>query len=49
MCMHWLEYIWLKRNERLKNVHGTTFEVAMIADVSEPTVDCVHQCVTGPL
>ena len=34
MCMHWLKYVRLNRKDRLKNMRGTTLEVAMLADVS---------------
>ena len=51
MCMHQLKYARLNRKDRLKNMHGTTLEVAMLADVSEAyrTISNVLQCVTGPL
>ena len=29
--MHWLQYV---RKERLKNIHGTTLKVYMLANVS---------------
>ena len=31
----WLKYARLNRKDRLKDMRGTTFEVAMLADVSE--------------
>ena len=34
MCMHWLKCVRLDRKDRLKNMHATTLEVAMLADVS---------------
>ena len=34
MCMHWLKYVRLNRKDRLKNMCGTTLEVAMLADIS---------------
>ena len=34
MCMHWLKYVRLNRKDRLKNMRGTTPEVAMLTDVS---------------
>ena len=34
MCMYWLKYIRLNRIDRLKNMHGTTLEVAMLANVN---------------
>ena len=51
MCMLWLKYIRLNRKDRLKNMHGTTLEVAMLADVSGAysAISSVYQCVTGPL
>ena len=51
MCMHWLKYVNLNREDPLKNIHGTTVEVAMLADVSEAhrEIFSVYQCVTGPL
>ena len=33
--MHWLKYVRLNRKDRLKNMRGTTMEVAMLAVVSE--------------
>ena len=49
MCMHWLQY--LNRKDRLKNVRGTTQEVAMLTDVSRAysAISSVNLCVTGPL
>ena len=35
LFMHWLKYVKLNRKDRLKNMHGTTPEVAMLADVIE--------------
>ena len=51
MCMHKLKYIRLNRKDWLKNMHGSTPEVAMLADVSEAhsATLSVYQCVTGPL
>ena len=51
MCMHWLKYVRLNRKEWLKNIRGTTLEVAMLADVSGAysAISSVNQCVTGPL
>ena len=34
MCIHKLKYPRLNRTDRLKNMRGTTLEVAMLADVS---------------
>ena len=34
MCMHWIKYVRLDRKDLLKNMRGTTLEVAMLADVS---------------
>ena len=34
MCMHYLKYVRLYRKDRLKNMRGTTLEVAMLADMS---------------
>ena len=33
--MHWLKYVRLNRKDRLKNMRGTTLEVAMLANVIE--------------
>ena len=39
MCMYWLKYVKLDTEVRLKkNMRGTTLEIAMLADVSRPTV-----------
>ena len=38
MCMHWLKYVRLNRKDLLKNMRATTLEVAMLADVSGPTM-----------
>ena len=38
MCKHWLNYARLNRKDRLNNIRGTTLEVAILADVSGPTV-----------
>ena len=50
MCMHWLKYVRLNRKDRLKNVRGTTLEVAMLADVigdySTSAISNVYQYVT---
>ena len=35
MYMHWLRFFRLNRKDRLKNMRGTTPEVAMLAHVSE--------------
>ena len=35
------------RKDGLKNMRGTTLEVAMLAEVS--AISSVYQCVTGPL
>ena len=50
MCMHWLKYVRLNREGRLKSMHGTTLEVPMPVDVSEvhSTILSVYWCVTGP-
>ena len=49
--MHWLKYVGLNRKDRLRNMRGTTLEVAMLADVSSAyiAISSVYQCVTGPL
>ena len=49
--MHWLKYVKLNRKDRLKNMHGTTLEVAMLADVrgAYSAISNVYRCVTGPL
>ena len=49
--MHWLKYVRLNRKDRLKNMCGTTLEVAMLADVNGAysAISSVYQCVTGPL
>ena len=51
MCMHWLKYVRLNRNDRLKNMRGRTLEVAMLAHASElqSAISSVDQCVTSPL
>ena len=51
MCMHWLKYIRLNRKHRLKNMRGTTLEVAMLAYVNRAysAISSVYQCVSGPL
>ena len=51
MCMHWLKYARLNRKDRLKNVRGTTLEVAIIVDVSGAysAISSVYRCVTGSL
>ena len=51
MCMHWLKYIRLNRKDRLKNMHATTLEVTMLADISGAysPISSVYQCVPGPL
>ena len=50
MCMHWLKYVRLNRKDRLKNMRGTTLEVAMLADVSGSTVRfLMFTNVWGPL
>ena len=38
MCMHWLKCVRLNRKDRLKNMRGTTLEVAMLALSAGPTV-----------
>ena len=50
MCMHWIKYVTLNRKDRLKNMRGTTLEVAMLANVSGAysEISSVYQCVTGP-
>ena len=50
--MHWLKYVRLKnRKDRLKNMCGTTLEVAILADVrgAHSAILNVYQYVTGPL
>ena len=49
MCMHWLNYVRLNRKDRLKNMHGTTLEVAMPAGISRAhnAISSVCQCLTG--
>ena len=51
MCMHLLKYVRLNRKDMMKNMHGTTLEVAKLADVSGAysAISNVYQCVTGPL
>ena len=51
MCMHWLKYVRLNRKDWLKNMRGTTLEVAMFADINGAysAISTVYQCVTGPL
>ena len=50
MCMHLIKYVKLNRKDRLKNMHGMTLDVAMLADVSwaHSGISSVYQCVTGP-
>ena len=50
MCMHLIKYVKLNRKDRLKNMHGMTLNVAMLADVSwaHSAISSVYQCVTGP-
>ena len=49
--MHKLKYVRLDRKDRLKNMRGTTPEVAMLADVSDAhsAILSVYQCVTLPI
>ena len=49
--MHWLKYVRLNRKDLLKNIHGTTVEVAMLAYVrgAYSAISSVNQCVIGPL
>ena len=49
--MNWLKYVRLNRKDWLKNMRGTTVEVAMLADVSGAyrSILSVYHCVTGPL
>ena len=49
--MHWVKCARLNRKDRLKNMRGTTLEVAMLADVSGAysAISNVKQCVAGPL
>ena len=52
MCVHWLIYVRLNRKDRLKNMSGTTLEVAMIADVSgdlQCDFWCLPMCDWAPL
>ena len=51
MYMHLLKYVRLNRKDQLKNMRGTTVEVAMLADVSGAysAISSVYQCVSGPL
>ena len=51
MCMHWLKYVKLNRKDQLKNMHGTTLEVVMLADVigAYSAISSVNQCETGSL
>ena len=51
MYMHLLKYVRLNRKGQLKNMRGTTVEVAMLADVSRAysAISSVNLCVTGPL
>ena len=48
--MHLVKYIRINRKDPLKNMHGTTPEVAMLADVieSRSAISSVYQCVTWP-
>ena len=49
--MHWLKYVRLNRKDCLKNMRGTTLEVAMLAYVSGAysAISNVYPCVTGSL
>ena len=47
MCMSWLKYVRLNRKDKLKNMRGTTLEVAMLADVS--MISNVYMCDWAPL
>ena len=49
--MHWVKYVKFNRKDSLKNMHGTTLEVAMLADVSEShsAISSVYECLTVPL
>ena len=49
--MHRLRYVRLNRKDQLKNMRGTTLEVAILADVSgtHSEIPSAYQCVTGPL
>ena len=49
--MHLLKYGRLNRKDWLKNMRGTTLEVAMLAYVSwaHSVISSLYQCVTGPL
>ena len=49
MCLHLLKYARLNRKDRLKNMRGTTLQVAMLADVSgaHSAISSVYQSVTG--
>ena len=51
MCIHWLKYVGLNIKDRLKIMHGTTLEVAMLADVcgDYSVISNVYQCATSPL
>ena len=51
MCMNWLKYVRLNTKDRLKNMRGTTLEVAMLADVrgAYSAISNVYQCVPGLL
>ena len=51
MCLHWLQCVRLNRKDQLKYMHGTTLEVAIVADVSDVhiAISSVYQCETGPL
>ena len=42
MCMHWLKYVRLNRNDWLKNMRGMT-----LVDVNEAhsAISCIYQCV----
>ena len=49
--MYWLKHASLNRKDILKNMRGTTLEIARIADVSGAfsAISSVYQFVTGPL
>ena len=51
MRMYWLKYLRLNRKDRLKNMRGTTLEVAIITHTSGAysATTYVNQCVTGTL
>ena len=41
MCIHWIKYVRLNKKDKLKNMRGTTPEVATLADVCKCYFECL--------